>query len=103
MAKLMDITQLIRSKNAGPFSLTFDFMFDRFETYCRVRDSGAINRELISRIYGTPVEDVEIYHVDAARGIKVTIPRPLAQGNPQDSDQYGCQQFRPLAEIEIPD
>lgn len=103
MAKLMDITQLIRSKNAGPFSLTFDFMFDRFETYCRVRDSGAINRELISRIYGTPAEDVEIYHVDAARGIKVTIPRPLAQGNPQDSDQYGCQQFRPLAEIEIPD
>lgn len=103
MARLKEIAQLIRSKNAGPFSLTFDFMFDGFETYCRVRDSGVINRELISRIYGTPVEDVEIFCVDAAKGIKVTVPRPLAQGDPQDSDQYGCQQFRPLAEIEIPD
>jgi len=99
----MDITQLIRSKNAGPFSLTFDFMFDRFENYCRVRDSGVISRELISRIYGTPVEDVEIFCVDAAKGIKVTIPRPYVQGDPADSDQYGCQQFRPLAELEIPD
>lgn len=103
MAKLMDITQLIRSKNAGPFSLTFDFMFDRFENYCRVRDSGAINREIFSRLFGTPVEDVEIYSVDAARGIKVTIPRPITQGDLDDSDQYGCQMFSPLLEIEIPD
>jgi hypothetical protein len=103
MAQLKDIAQLIRSKNAGPFTLTFDFMFDRFENYCRVRDSGAINRELISRLYGTPMEDVEIYSVDAARGIKVTIPRPITQGDLEDSDQYGCQLFSPLMEVEIPD
>jgi hypothetical protein len=103
MAKLMDMTQLIRSKNAGPFLLTFDFMFDRFENYRRVRDSGAINRELFSRLFGTPVEDVEIYSVDAARGIKVTIPRPITQGELEDSDQFGCQMFSPLLEIEIPD
>jgi hypothetical protein len=103
MTQLKDVTQLIRSKNAGPFTLTFDFMFDRFENYCRVRDSGAINRELISRLYGTSVEDVEIYSVDAARGIKVTIPRPVTQGDLEDSDQYGCQLFSPLLEIELPD
>jgi hypothetical protein len=103
MTQLKDVTQLIRSKNAGPFTLTFDFMFDRFENYCRVRDSGAINRELISRLYGTPVEDVEIYSVDAARGIKVTIPRPVTQGDLEDSDQYGCQLFSPLLEVELPD
>ena len=56
MAKLMDITQLIRSKNAGPFTLTFDFMFDRFENYCRVRDSGTINRELFSRFTEHPLK-----------------------------------------------
>ena len=103
MAKLKDIAQLIRSKNAGPFSLTFDFMFDRAEDYRRVRDSGVINRELFSRYYGTAVEDVEIYSVDAARGIKVTIPRPITQGELEDSDQFGCQMFSPLLEIEIPD
>lgn len=103
MAKIVDLAHLIRSKNAGPFTVTFDFMFDSFEKYSRVRDSGAINRELISRLYGTPVEDVEIYTVDAARGIKVSIPRPIVQGELADSDQYGCQQFGPLTEIEIPD
>ncbi len=103
MAKLMDIAQLIRSKNAGPFSLTFDFMFDRFENYQRVRDSGVINAKLFSRLYGTPVEDVEIYSVDAAHGIKVTIPRPITQGDLEDGDQYGCQWFAPLLDLEVPD
>lgn len=103
MAKLKDITQLIRSKNAGPFVLTFDFMFDRFEDYRRVRDSGVINKEVFSNLYGTPVEDVEIYSVDAARGMKVTIPRPIVQGDMEDSDSYGCQFFGPLVDLEIPD
>ncbi len=103
MTTLKEIAQLIRSKNAGPFALTFDFMFDRFEDYRRVRDSGVINKELFSRIYGTPVEEVEIYSVDAARGIKVTIPRPVVQGDLEDTDSYGCQFFGPLADLEIPD
>lgn len=103
MAKLKDIAQLIRSKNAGPFNLTFDFMFDRFEDYCRVRDSGVINKTLFNGIYGTPVEDVEIYSVDAAQGIKVTIPRPIIQGNLDDSDTFGGQLFGPLVDLEIPD
>ena len=103
MAKLKDITQLIRSKNAGPFTLTFDFMYDRFEDYCKVRDSGAINKNVFTKLFGTPEEDVEIFSVDDARGIKVTIPRPVIQGDLEDSDSYGCQMFSPLMDIEIPD
>ena len=103
MAKLKDIAQLIRSKNAGPFNLTFDFMFDRLEDYRHVRDSGVINQELFAEIYGTPVEDVEIYSVDAAQGIKVTIPRPIIQGDLDDSDSFGGQLFGPLVDLEIPD
>lgn len=103
MAKLKDIAQLIRSKNAGPFSLTFDFMFDHAEDYRRVRDSGVINRELFSRLYGTAVGDVEIYSVDTAQGIKATIPRPITQGDLDDGDSYGGQLFGPLVDLEIPD
>ena len=102
MAKLKDLAQLIRSKNAGPFTLTFDFMFDRFEDYRRVRDSGVINRELFSRVYKTPLDDVEVYHVDAAQGIKVSIPRPITQGELEDSDSFGGQLFAPLIDLEIP-
>ncbi len=103
MTKLGDIAQLMRSKNAGPFNLTFDFMFDRFEDYARVRDSAVINRQLFSRLYGTPEADVEIYHVDAAQAIKASIPRPTFQGDLDDSDGHGCQQFGPLVNVEIPD
>ncbi len=102
MTKLKDIAQLIRSKDAGPFILTFDIMFDRAEDYRRVRDSGALNRELFSRLYGTPVEEVEIYHVDAAQAIKASIPRPYIQGDLEDGDSHGGQQFGPLVEVEIP-
>jgi hypothetical protein len=103
MARLRDLTKLIRSKNAGPFSLTFDFMFDNVDSYRRVRDSGVITRELFSQLYRTPVEDVEIYSVDAAKGIKVTIPRPMTQGDLKETDQLGGQQWCPLLEVEIPD
>jgi hypothetical protein len=103
MAKLKDIAQLIRSKNAGPFNLTFDFMFDRLEDYLRVKKSGVINQKLFAEIYGTPVKDVEIYSVDAAQGIKVTIPRPIVQGDLDDSDSFGGQLFGPLVDLEIPD
>ena len=44
MAKLKDLAQLIRSKNAGPFVLTFDIMFDSMQDYLRVRDSGVISQ-----------------------------------------------------------
>ncbi|HET9233660.1 MAG TPA: DUF4387 family protein, partial [Candidatus Eisenbacteria bacterium] len=76
MAKLKDLAQLIRSKNAGPFVLTFDIMFDSMQDYLRVRDSGVINQELFASLYGTPVDEVEIYHVDTAQAIKASIPRP---------------------------
>ncbi len=103
MARLRDLAQLIRSKNAGPFVLTFDFMFDRWEDYQRVRDSGVINRELFARLYGTPLEDVEIYNVDAAQAIKASIPRPYVQGDLEDGDSHGGQQFGPIVDVEVPD
>ncbi len=103
MTRLRDIAQLVRSKNAGPFTLTFDIMFDRFEDYQRVRDSGAISQELFARLYRVPIEDVQVYGVDAAQGIKATIPRPTTQGALEDSDCYGGQLFGPIADIEIPE
>ncbi len=103
MTRLRDIAQLIRSKNAGPFTLTFDFMFDKFEDYRRVRDSGVINQQLFHQLYGTPLEDVEVYNVDAAQAIKASIPRPTFQGDLDDADSHAGQQFGPLANVEIPD
>ena len=50
--QLYQLASLIRSKNAGPFVLTFDILFSDDATYRRVRDSGALNAEEFARRYG---------------------------------------------------
>jgi hypothetical protein len=102
MTTLAALARLIRSKNAGPFELTFDIMFDDEATYRRVRDSGAVTREVIARCYGIGPEQVKFFCCDNARAIKASIPRPYFQGDPRDSDGHGGQQYAPLMEIEIP-
>ena len=49
MAKLYDISDVIRSKNAGPFFVTVDVMFFDKNRYALVRDSGKINIAEVAR------------------------------------------------------
>ncbi len=102
MAKLGDLAKLIRSKNVGPFNLTFDVMFEDEESYRRVCASGVLSKELFNRLYGTTLDDIIIVQHDAARAIKISIPRPIFQSELEDSDSYGGQQYGPLVEIEVP-
>jgi hypothetical protein len=99
---LAELSRLIRSKNAGPFELTFDIMFDDAPTYERVRHSGAVTREVVARCYGLAPEQVKFFYCDNALAIKASIPRPYFQGDPRDSDGHGGQQYAPLMDIEIP-
>ena len=101
MTQLAELARLIRSKNAGPFELTFDIMFDDALTYERVKRSGALSQEIVAKIYALPVNDVKFFFCDHARAIKATIPRPYFQGDPRDSDSHGGQQYAPLMDIEI--
>ena len=103
MAKLWEVTRLVRSKNAGPFVLTFDVMFDDAEVYKRVRDSAVLNKELVARLYNTAVDDVMFFNCANALAIKFSIPRPNFSGDLMDSDVFGGQQFGPIVDIEVPD
>ena len=102
MATLGELARLIRSKNAGPFELTFDIMFADPEVYARVKESGALTREAVAERYKLPVEDVKFFECDNALAFKASIPRPVFQGDIYDSDGHGGQQYAPLMEIEIP-
>lgn len=101
MAKLGELARLIRSKNAGPFELTFDIMFDDKASFQRVLDSNALSRQLIATLYRVPLADVKFFIVPAALAFKASIPRPRFQGDLLDSDGHGGQQYAPLLEIEI--
>jgi hypothetical protein len=102
MARLGDITRLIRSKNAGPFLVTFDILFDDEKVYRHVLASGMLTRERFARTFNTPLEDVEYSTYDPGLAIKATIPRGIYSGDVGDSDVYGGQQYGPLVDLEIP-
>lgn len=102
MAKLWEVTKLVRSKNAGPFVLTFDIMFDDLATYEAVRDSGVLNCRLVADIYRQREEDVLFFNCDSALAIKFSIPRLVSSGDLEDGDCFGGQQYAPLLDIEVP-
>ncbi len=102
MTKLAELARLIRSKNAGPFQLTFDVMFEDEARYLRVKQSGAVSREVIGDCFNLPAAKVLLFFCDNAYAIKASIPRPNFQGDLLDSDGHGGQQYAPLMEIEIP-
>jgi hypothetical protein len=102
-SKLIELAKVVRSKNAGPFELTFDIMFDDPAEYERVKKSGVINAHRIAEIYRVRLDDVLVCRpYDPAVAFKITIRRPVGSGDVTDRDVYGCQQHVPLTTIEIP-
>jgi hypothetical protein len=102
MTTLADLASLIRSKNAGPFVLTFDIMFNKADNYWRVKNSGVLTRELFAELYRCPADVVRFFECDNALGFKFSIPRPTFQGELGDADLHGGQQNAPLMGIGIP-
>jgi hypothetical protein len=102
MKNLVDLTNILRSKNAGPLYITFDLIFKDTLTFNRVKKSGVINEKLISNLYKVPKVDVLILEYEVVNAIKITIPRKCISGSIEDTDIYGCQQHGPLQEIKIP-
>ena len=105
MAKLMDLAKVIRSKNAGPFEITFDIMFSDETVYRRVKSSGILTEDLLCRLYSVQLLDiVTCLFFDPALAFKFTLKRlgKSAQGSIGERDTFGAQQHAPLMEIEIP-
>ena len=101
MPRLAELATLIRSKNAGPFTVTIDIIFADRPTYDRVVHSGALSRARIGSIYRLREEDIEIFEYAPANAIKVTFPRPVASGDLADGDVLAGQQYAPLVQLTI--
>ena len=100
--RLAESASLIRSKNAGPFMLTFDVMFSTASAYEQVKRSGVLTAERFAEIYGVAVDHVDAFECGQALAFKFSIPRPRPQGDFGDGDMHGGQQYAPLLEIEVP-
>ena len=102
MALIANIAKVCKSKNAGPFNLTIDVVFDEPAMFRAVKATGVLNAELFARLYKVAVEEVQFTVYDAALAFKATVPRKISAGDYGDSDVYGAQQHAPLLAIDIP-
>ena len=102
MALIRDIAQICKSKNAGPFNITIDVLFEDHALYHRVKTTGTLNATLFARLYGVPEEDVMFTPYDTAAAFKATFPRTVPAGDFGDTDVYGAQQHAPLLDVDIP-
>jgi hypothetical protein len=100
---LENLHAFVHSKNAGSFELTFDMMFATPEVYERVRiPMRSPAKSSPPTIVNLPSDEVKFFACDNALAFKASIPRPIFQGDPLDSDNHGGQQYAPLMDIDIP-
>ena len=102
MPRIRDIAAVCKSKNAGPFELTIDVVFDDPALFDKVKHTRVLGPEFFARLYGVRAEDVLFTVYDAALAFKATLPRLVPAGDIGDTDVYGAQQHGPLLDVDIP-
>ncbi len=101
--KLVDLAKTIRSKNAGTDRITFDIIFREKEKYELVKNSGALTKETVCKLYNISESRIaDFVEFDPGLAIKFTINRLKPSGSFGEGDVFGCQQYPPLYDVEIP-
>lgn len=92
------VFKVLRSKNAGPYTLTFDIVLTDREALPRLKR--VLNRRDLASAFQVREEDVlGVYFHEAMGAAKVSIRRKTPSGHPGDSDCYGMNQEAPLKRL----
>jgi hypothetical protein len=103
MTTLSQLATLVRSKNAGPFWMTIDIFLPDVATYERAAATPALTDvDAIAARYDVPPNTVKVFRLPDLHAIKISFPRPSAQGGAHDRDMHSGQQYVPLLDITIP-
>ena len=100
---LADVAAVIRSKNAGPYELTFDIMFNDPAAFARVKAADVLTAATVARLYNITEDDIiACLWWDPAMAFKATIKRPFVSGAFGEVDVHGSQQHVPFMYIVLP-
>ena len=100
--RLIDVAEVIRSKNSGPYELTLDIIFKDWDMFYKVCEQNVISPSLIAGLYGIDESMIiNIIQFKPAKAIKATIERRISSGALGETDVYGAQQHAPLLGIEF--
>ncbi len=98
--RLYELARIVRSKNAGPFTLTLDLVFETATLYQRGLRCLEAQRDTLASLYGARPDQVFLHPFAEILTVKVTLPRTVASGGSGDRDVYGSQQHFPLADLQ---
>ncbi len=94
---LTDVASVIRSKNSGPYELTFDIIFKEMDMYQQVKSAKVFTTQMFALLYHIPESQIiSLVHFDPAKAVKITVVRPIPSGALGETDVYGAQQHAPL-------
>jgi hypothetical protein len=97
------LASIVRSKNAGPFEVTFDVMFSTQSVYDRVKDSEILTRNNIASLYDLEEADVvTAIWWPQALAFKATVVRSAVSGGWGEVDVHSSTQHVKLMHLEIP-
>jgi hypothetical protein len=100
--RLYDAASIIRSKNAGPFSVTIDIFFRDAAWYARARASRLLTVAGVAAAYGVDPATVKgVWWDDRVHGAKVSLLRWSSSSDPFCSDLFGAHLHTPLASSEL--
>lgn len=99
LASLADSVVKVRSKNAGPFWLTVDIFCGDRERFEQV--AATLSDRQVAEVFGAEVQLVKRFAMPELAVLKFSLPRPTAQGAPEDRDMHGASWAALLGEIEV--
>ena len=100
--RLYEAADVIRSKNAGPFTVTIDLFFPDDERYGAARASTLLTVPGVAAAYAVPADRVKgVWWDDRIRAAKVSLVRWSSSSDPFCSDLFGAHLHTPLAAAEL--
>jgi len=100
---LIDMADVIRSKNAGINEITFDILFSNEGYFHLALESGAFTVDNMGKVLNLPYDAfVGSFHYPIVRAVKLTIHRECLAGSPGDRDVFGAQQQGRILAMKIP-
>lgn len=99
---LYDCTTIIRSKNAGPFTVTIDLFFPDEANFELARSSQLLTTQGVASAYGIDESQVVgIYWDERILAGKVSIRRWSTCNDPWCPDLFGAHLHTPLAQGQL--
>jgi len=101
MTTVKDVCRHVRSKNAGPYWVTFDLFFRDRAAFDRYSESPALGPDLFQRLFDADPGLVQHHRVAHLHVLKISYARVTAQGGEVERDMHCGQQFVRLLDVPL--